>query len=90
MNFVPDKVKEVAQGGRPYIIFIKWKFCPSGTTHPAETFIQRKDAWGFFLFSRLAKAQRTVSEQQWLRNGTLLDWRKVVDEKTLSLPLPAA
>jgi len=86
ISFVPDKVKEVAQqGGRPYIILIKWKFCPSGTRHPQEAFVHQKDAWGFFLFAKLAKAQRTVSEQPWLRNGILVDWRNIKASPVLLL-----
>lgn len=76
ISFVPIRVKVVATT-RPYIIFIKWKFCPSGTTHPTDAFVQNKEAWGFFLFQKLVHAQRTVSEHPWLRNGILINWRNV-------------
>ena len=87
-NFLPDKVKDVAASSRPYIILIKWKFCPAGTTHPTSAFVQQKDAWGFFLFQKLVHAQRTVSEYPWLRNGILVGWRKVIKDTQLkSLPI---
>lgn len=72
---IPDKVKNVALK-RPYIIFVKWNFCPSGTVLPPIIFVHQKDIWGFLLFPNLTEAQRTVSDFPFLRNGILVDWRK--------------
>ena len=76
LQSVPERVVAAAST-RSYIIFIKWKFCPTGTNLPSCAFIQHKDAWGILLFKKLTNAQRTVSEYPWLRNGFLVDWRKV-------------
>ena len=76
LESIPERVL-VAAATRSYVIFIKWKFCPPGTTFPTSVFVQHKDSWGILMFSKLTEAQRTVSELPWLRNGILLDWRKV-------------
>lgn len=79
---IPERVITAA-ATRYYIIFIKWKFCPSGTTLPSNVFVQHKDSWGFLMFQTLTDAQRTVSDLPWLRNGILVDWRKVNTEELL-------
>jgi len=76
LSDVPEKVIQTA-AQRPCVIFIKWKFCPPGTNLPSKVFVQQKDGWGFLMFATLTDAQRTVSEFPWLRNGILVDWRKI-------------
>lgn len=78
---IPERVKEIARL-RPYVLFVKWKFCPSGTKLPSKAFVQHKDEWGILLFQKLTCAQQLVSELTWLRSGILVDWRKVPDENT--------
>lgn len=73
---IPERVITAA-ASRPYVLFVKWKFCPPGAALPSHAYIQQKDSWGIFMFGSLIDAQRTVSELLWLRNGILVDWQKV-------------
>ena len=82
LESVPEKVVVAAETERHYVVFVKRKFNPTGTTNLSvrRAYVQYDQLWAFLLFHTLTDAQRTVSEFPWLRNGTLVDWRRVSTE----------
>ena len=77
LNDIPDGVMKKASS-LPYIIAVKWKHCPPGTKLPSHVFTQSMGSWGFHMFKSLPDCQRVVaSDNSWLRNGILVDWRKL-------------
>ena len=82
LESVPEKVIVAAETERHYVVFVKWKFNPTCTTNLSvkRAYVLFDHVWAFLLFHTLTDAQRTVSEFPWLRNGTLVDWRRANTE----------
>ncbi|EJK71940.1 hypothetical protein THAOC_06575 [Thalassiosira oceanica] len=73
---LPEKAWTISST-RNYIVFVKWRYCPPGTKLPSTAFVVHKGSWGILMFNSLVDSQQTVSEYPWLRNGILVDWRKI-------------
>ena len=89
LDDLPEKAW-TASSTRNYIVFVKWRYCPPGTKLPSTAFVVHKGSWGILMFYSLVDAQQTVSEYPWLRNGILVDWRKIVHRGGPAPPIRSA
>lgn len=75
---VPDKVHQMS-AFLPFVLFIARHLCAKA---PSKAFITSKSKWSFLLFRTLADVNLAVTNEPHLKQGTLVDWRRLD-------PLPA-
>mmetsp|Transcript_10863 Transcript_10863/g.16620 ORF Transcript_10863/g.16620 Transcript_10863/m.16620 type:complete len:700 (+) Transcript_10863:119-2218(+) len=72
---MPTKMLEKVKAC-PFVIILKKKYCPSGSSPPFKAIVQSTTEWLFYMFKTQCHANNAAQECNWLHYGEMVDMRR--------------